>query len=75
VVFEIGNEREVQVIYEEFAMGLKLDDWLEIYRYCTTNDHDFLFIDFQKKKRFRMMRNFEQYMIVDNKSSLPLKNE
>jgi hypothetical protein len=64
VVFEIGNEREVMVIYEEFAMGLNHDDWLEIYRYCTTNDHDFLFIDFQKKKRLRMMRNFEQYMIV-----------
>lgn len=64
IVFEIGNEKEVEVIYEEFAMGLKVEDWLKIYRYCTTNDHDFLFVDFQKPKRMRMMRNFEQYMTL-----------
>ena len=56
-------------------MGLNFDDWMEIYRYCTTNDHDFLFIDFQKKKRLRMMSNFEQYMIVDKSSPELPKNE
>lgn len=75
IVFEIGNEKEVMVIYEEYAMGLKHDDWLEIYRYCTTNDHDFLFIDYQKKKRFRLMRNFEEYMIVDKNEKKSFPND
>jgi len=58
-------------------MGLKYDDWLAIYRYCTTNDYDFLFVDFQKKKRLRLMRNFEQYMTVKNSESevIPNNNE
>jgi len=64
IVFEIGNEREVQVIYEEYAMGLKSDDWLELYRHATDEDHSFLFINFQKPKRMRMMKNFTNYLFV-----------
>lgn len=65
IVFEIGNEKEVEVIYEEYAMGLKKDDWLEMYKYATSDDHSFLFINFQKPKRLRMMKNFEEYLFID----------
>jgi hypothetical protein len=58
IVFEIGNEKEVQVIYEEFAMGYGYEDWLEMYRYATDGDHDFLYINFQRPKKLRMMKNF-----------------
>ena len=46
------------VIYEEYAMGLSHDDWMELYNHATTGDHSFLYINFQKPKRLRMMRNF-----------------
>lgn len=65
IVFEIGNEKEVEVIYEEYAMGLKKDDWMELYKYATDDDHSFLFINFQKPKRLRMMKNFEEYLFID----------
>ena len=65
IVFEIGNEKEVEVIYEEYAMGLKRDDWMELYKYATEDDHSFLYINFQKPKRLRMMKNFEQYLFID----------
>ena len=65
IVFEIGNEKEVEVIYEEYAMGLKRDDWMELYKYATDSDHSFLYINFQKPKRLRMMKNFEQYLFID----------
>jgi hypothetical protein len=65
IVFEIGNEREVQVIYEEYAMGLKSDDWMELYKHATEEDHSFLFINFQKPKRMRMMKNFTNYLFID----------
>jgi len=65
IVFEIGNEREVQVIYEEYAMGLKSDDWLELYKHATEADHSFLFINFQKEKRLRMMKNFDQVLFIE----------
>lgn len=64
IVFEIGNEREVQVIYEEYAMGLKSDDWMEMYKHATEEDHSFLFINFQKPKRMRMMKNFTDYLFI-----------
>jgi hypothetical protein len=65
IVFEIGNEREVQVIYEEYAMGLKSDDWLEMYKHATEADHSFLYINFQKPKKLRMMKNFTNYLFIN----------
>ena len=62
IVFEIGNEREVFVIYEEFAMGLKIDDWLESYHEATEGDHSFLYINFQQPKRMRMWKNFQEVL-------------
>lgn len=65
IVFEIGNEAEVQVIYEEYAMGLKRDDWLELYRHATDGDHSFLYINFQQPKRMRMMKNFSEFLFIE----------
>jgi hypothetical protein len=65
IVFEIGNEKEVEVIYEEWPMGLNKDDWMELYSYATSGDHSFLYINFQKPKRLRMMKNFDQYLFVE----------
>lgn len=65
IVFDIGNEREVQVIYEEYAMGLNSQDWLELYKHATEADHSFLFINFQKQKRLRMMKNFETVLFIE----------
>lgn len=65
IVFEIGNEKEVEVIYEEWPMGLKRDDWMELYQYATEGDHSFLYINFQKPKRLRMMKNFSEYLFVE----------
>lgn len=65
VLFEIANEREVLAVYEENPMGLKYDDWDEVYKYCTDGDHDFMFINYQKPKRLRIMKNFQQVVFVD----------
>jgi hypothetical protein len=65
IVFEIGNEKEVEVIYEEWPMGLKRDDWMELYQYATKGDHSFLYINFQKPKRLRLMKNFEEYLFIE----------
>lgn len=64
-MFEIGNEAEVQVIYEEYAMGLKRDDWLELYKHATEGDHSFLYINFQQQKRMRMMKNFSEFLFIE----------
>lgn len=64
IVFEIGNEKEVEVIYEEYPMGLRREDWMEVYNYATKDDHSFLYLNIQAPKGLRIMKNFEQYLMV-----------
>lgn len=64
VVFEIGNERELEVIYEEFPMGLHIKDWMELYRHCVREPHGFLYINFQQNREDRIMKNFNEFLYV-----------
>ncbi len=60
ILFEIGNEKEVEVVFEEFAMGIpKFKDWNEMYRFCVEEDHSFMFIDLKKKRGQKVMRNLD----------------
>ena len=54
LIFEIPNEKEIEVIYEEFPMGLKRNNWQEVYEYCTNGDHDFMFMNYQDRKSTRL---------------------
>ena len=45
-------------------MGLKRDDWMETYKYAISEDYGFLYINFQKEKRLRMMKCFHEYLFV-----------
>lgn len=60
LAYEIGNDQEVFVIYEEYSMGLNFKEWLEVYRHCTGEDYSFMFINFQKPKKERIMKNFQE---------------
>lgn len=62
IVFEIGNEREVFVIYEEYAMGLNQEQWLESYKEATKGEHSFLYINFQQPRSMRMWENFDKVL-------------
>lgn len=65
IVFEIPNEREVEVIFEENPMYLKRDDWMEVYQHAVDGDHNFMFLNYQKPKRLRIMKNFQKVLFVD----------
>lgn len=65
IIFEIGSEKETEVIAEEYAMGMNSKDWHELYHHATDADHSFLFINFQKPKRLRLMKNFEQVLYIE----------
>lgn len=63
IVFEIPNENEVKVIYEENPMSMKYDDWLQVYNHCTEGDHNFMYINYQtKEKTMRIMKNFNDFV-------------
>jgi hypothetical protein len=65
IVFEIPSEKEIEVIFEENSLYMKRDDWMEMYEHATEGDHDFLFINYQKPKRLRAMKNFEKILFVE----------
>ena len=62
IVFEIANEKEVEVIYEENPMSLKREAWQEMYLYATEGDHNFMFLNYQKPKLERVMKNFKEVL-------------
>jgi len=64
LIYEIGNMRELYVIYEEFTMGLSWKRWLELYKFATSERHNFMFIDFQKEPAERIMKNFTDYLAL-----------
>ena len=60
IVFEIPNEKELEVIYEENSLYMKKRPWYEMYEYAIDGDHDFLFINYQQPKKLRAMKNFNE---------------
>jgi len=69
ICFEIPSEKEIEVIFEENSLYMKRDDWMEMYEHATEGDHDFLFINYQKPKRLRAMKNFEKILFVEEDDS------
>jgi hypothetical protein len=68
IIYGIGNEMEIRVIYEEYAMELKYKDWLEIYRYCTNEFYSFMYLNmYTQEKEKQIMKNFEEYVSISNK--------
>jgi hypothetical protein len=62
-LFRIGNEKEVEKIYEEFPMGLNRKNWESLYEFCTEGKYDFMFIDFQKPRGEQIMKNFDTFIM------------
>lgn len=65
IIFETPNDKELEVIYEEHTLHMKRDDWMTAYKHATDEDHGFMYVNYQKPKRLRMMKKFEQVMFAD----------
>lgn len=67
ILFEIGNDKEREVIYEEFSMGLKRDQWEELYAHAVKEQYSFMYLNVMKPDRTRrIMRNFTDYLTWTN---------
>ena len=65
ILFEIPNDREVRVIYEENPMNYKHDDWMEMYNHAVEGPHNFMFINYMQPKQLRVMKNFDEYLFIE----------
>jgi hypothetical protein len=62
ILFEIANDKEVLVIYEENTMGYKKDEWLEMFRHATKDDYSFMYLNSKKPRELRCMKNFDKVL-------------
>lgn len=62
ILFKIPNDKEIEVIYEENPLGLKRNVWQNIYDHCTEGEFNFMFFNYQKPEKFRIMKNFDKYI-------------
>ena len=60
------SDKELECILEEYAMGMKRDQWLECYQYCVKGDYNFLYYNMMKPKNERVMKNFDEIISVGN---------
>jgi hypothetical protein len=66
VFFEICNEKELEVIHDEYPMGcINKDKWLQMYNYATKDPYCFMYYNMQPKDRKkRIMKNFDEYIFM-----------
>jgi hypothetical protein len=65
LIYEIGNEKEVEVIYEEFSMALNKKTWFEVYRYCVAEPYCFMYINMFKPRGERIRKNFDEMLTIE----------
>lgn len=66
VLYEIPNEGELKVIYEENQLGMKRPEWDQVYKYCTGDEYGFMYINYKRSRRLRIMKNFDQVVFIGN---------
>ena len=64
LIYEIGNDKEVEVIFEEFSLGLDKKTWLAVYRYCVKDPYNFMFINLLAPHGERIRKNFDELITV-----------
>ncbi len=70
ILFEIMNQKEKLVIYEEYPMGLTYDDWNKVFDYATSKPHGFLYFNSQPEdKSKRIMNNFDSHIFLDEENT------
>jgi hypothetical protein len=64
ILFEIPNQKEIEVIYEENPVGLKRQIWQKVYEAAVEGPYNFMFINYQRPRDLRIMKNFDRVMFI-----------
>ncbi len=78
ICFDIANDKEREVIYEENTAGLDRNSWEQAYKYCTRGKYDFMYINSKMERGERMWKNFEEMVFFkpteENQESPDVQN-
>lgn len=60
ILFKIDSDEELKTIYQEYPMGLKFKEWLQVYHYCTSEPYNFIMFNLQTTNpNYRIVKNFD----------------
>jgi len=62
ILFDISNDKEIQVIFEENTMGVKYKHWLKMFEDCTREPYGFMYLNSKNPKGSRIMKNFDSFI-------------
>jgi hypothetical protein len=63
MLFKTKDSGELEDIQEECSGEISKEKFMEVYEEATQGDHNFLFIDFHPKEKYKMFRkNFNKYL-------------
>ncbi len=60
ILFSIANDLEIKAIMEEYPLGLKKEQWLQVYQYCTNEKYSFMYCDLLKPGGALIMKRFKE---------------
>lgn len=60
ILFEGGNPKEIQAVYEEWDQNLDQKEWMKVYRHCTEGDFNFMYINSKFPQGERIFKNFDK---------------
>lgn len=69
VLFEIGNQAEIQSIYEENNQQLDQKTWNKLYRHAVKEPFNFLYMNNKFPKGHRLFKNFTHALVVEESQS------
>jgi hypothetical protein len=65
IIFDLTDNKEMQVCSEESRGDLTHDEFMHIYKYCTHEKHNFLHINYQVGKNERYRKNWNEIIYTE----------
>jgi len=62
LLYETGNSVEIKAMYDENHAGIDYKKWLDMYNYCISKPYNFLTINYQQSKKYRLMDGLNSFL-------------
>ena len=63
VVYKMGDKKQLKQIYDHFGNTVEEEEFVAMYKYATSEPHDFLYVDIDPKEESMYFRKgFNEYI-------------
>jgi hypothetical protein len=65
ILFETGNTKELQQIYEENNCGLSWNDFYQMYKQVMEKPYNFICFNYQNMRKYRLQEGFQHFIQME----------